>query len=81
MWSARAGFPPGTRAQKTRFWRPTTRSGWAPFFFLAPHHASAQSGSAQAAARGQRALVHFFALMEKHGWFSSKQRYLKALLS
>jgi exodeoxyribonuclease-3 len=35
MWSARAGFPPGTRAQKTRFWRPTTRSGWAPFFFLA----------------------------------------------
>src|SRR4249919_3269874 len=35
MWSARAGFPPGTRAQKTRFWRPTTRSGWAPFFFWA----------------------------------------------
>jgi hypothetical protein len=34
MWTARAGFPPGTRAQKTRFWRPTTRSGWAPFFFL-----------------------------------------------
>ncbi len=32
MWSARAGFPPGTRAEKTRFWRPTTRSGWAPFF-------------------------------------------------
>src|SRR5262245_37401982 len=30
MWFARAGFPPGTRA-KTRFWRPTTRSGWAPF--------------------------------------------------
>jgi exodeoxyribonuclease-3 len=33
MWSARAGFPPGTRAQKTRIWRPTTRSGWALFFF------------------------------------------------
>ncbi len=32
MWFARAGFPPGTRAKKTRFWRPTTRSGWAPFF-------------------------------------------------
>jgi hypothetical protein len=34
MWFARAGFPPGTRAKKTRFWRPTTRSGWAPFFWL-----------------------------------------------
>jgi exodeoxyribonuclease-3 len=33
MWFARAGFPPGTRA-KTRFWRPTLRSGWAPFSFV-----------------------------------------------
>jgi hypothetical protein len=33
MWFARAGFPPGARAKKTRFWRPTTRSGWAPFFY------------------------------------------------
>jgi hypothetical protein len=25
---------PARARKKTRFWRPTTRSGWAPFFFL-----------------------------------------------
>ena len=33
-----AGFPPGTRAKTTRFWRPTTRSGWAPFFLPTASH-------------------------------------------